>query len=663
MTPPPDRPAPRTAVLSRRRLAQYTAAAAAATALTSRAAAGATPRRAPAAAAKALPELAPLPASTPRRADVAPAEQRLASYLATLPDLANAVEDTDPDTYGYITGGWWRDWPNTFNARVQENVLTLAWFHRHQRPWNPYASSPALLARLDAALGHYLKLQFPDGSWPEYYPLEHSRPTTGFALTFLTSTLRHLEATKALPQTRRRLTTALKRAIDWFLDPSNTMVWGPHIPYTNHLATGLLGTAQFLALHPDRALRRRLDDRIDALVSAGLSPAGYFYEESGTDVSYSLNVMSPDLAALYELTKNKSVRTLQATHLDWLSHNLVREPDGTGWFCNVAPSSRTSTNYLDDAPLEEERSNLNRLWAKHLPAIAAYLPTTTDKDTERRLWAQKDAPVTPLSRGKVSPAALRDADYPDRHPTARTKKEAIARAPYLNSRAYVEHRSDPLGQDYLFVRRPGYYAGSHYGRRATDRVRNGLSFWWHPKAGMVIHSLNNTDDACWTTKIEAGSVDRLEARSTLRFEYLRGKPDEGERIQDPATVTGQDILSVTYTAVGDVIRKQVVHEPQQLRVRVETSEPFTERIPLVLRADDTLTFEGSSDRPQFAATTQTTATGLVIRRGASEISLRWDTPKDIVLTPLPTKYFRDASRRQHALSVSAQTALTYCIGT
>ncbi|MFD4026278.1 hypothetical protein ACFWRV_22630 [Streptomyces sp. NPDC058576] len=660
-TPETAAPAGTSATLSRRRLAQYTAAAFAASTLTARAAAAAPHRGAPAAKPPLAP-LAPLPAGVPARAQVAPEEQRLASYLATLPALANAVEDTDPDAYGYITGGWWRDWPNTFNARVQENVLTMAWFHRHDRKWNPYHRDPALLARLDAALHHYLDLQFDDGSWPEYYALEHSRATTGFALTFLSATLGHLEAARALPATRRRLSRAIERGIRWFLDPGNPEVWTRNLPYTNHIATGLLGAAQYLKLHPDRALRRRLDDRVEAFAQAGLSPAGYFYEETGADVNYSLNVMSPDLAALYELTGNRTVKTFQQTHLDWLGHNLLREPDGAGWFCNVAPSTRTSAHFLDDAPREEERSNLNRLWARHLPAMAAYLPTDEDKRAERAAWRAATEPVAPLGKGKVSPSPVRDADYEDRHPTPAQKKAAIAQAPYLRADTYTEHRSDPLGQDYLFVRRPSYYAGSHWGYRATDRVRNGLSFWWHPRAGTVIHSVNNDDNGCWTTAVEAGPVDRLDARCTLRFEYLQGTPAEGFRVQDPSTVPPTESLSVRYTAVGDVIRKEAVHTPTQLAVHVEVAGPFTERVPLVLHPTDRLTFEGSRVEPVPGQPAETRATALRIRRGDTTVTVSWDRELPVQFVPLATTYFRDKKRRQHALVVAAEGTLDYRIG-
>src|SRR5690349_13170449 len=56
-----------------------------------------------------LDPIAPLPAGEPVRTAFSAAEQRFASYLATLPGIVNDIDTgTNPDTYGHLAGGWSR---------------------------------------------------------------------------------------------------------------------------------------------------------------------------------------------------------------------------------------------------------------------------------------------------------------------------------------------------------------------------------------------------------------------------------------------------------------------------------------------------------------------------------------------------------------------------
>jgi hypothetical protein len=72
-------------------------------------------------------------------------------------------------------------------------------------------------------------------------------------------------------------------------------------------------------------------------------------------------------------------------------------------------------------------------------------------------------------------------------------------------------------QEFLFVRRPGLCLGAFFGTRATSLVHAGLGFLWHPRAGMVVHSLNG-DGGCWSTRLPDG---RLDADGDLTAEYSR----------------------------------------------------------------------------------------------------------------------------------------------
>ena len=179
----------------------------------------------PAQAAGNLPLLRPPPSGAPDRRLFAPLEQRFALYLTILAPMTNDIVDADGPAYGFMGGGWWRNPAQPFNARVQEHVFTLSWYYANPRPWNPYYRDAALLARLDAALQHYLNLQNPDGSWPEYAPGERGKASSGFGLGYLAKTLANLRQAKALPARRAQLEVALGKGIAWYLDPTNTVVW------------------------------------------------------------------------------------------------------------------------------------------------------------------------------------------------------------------------------------------------------------------------------------------------------------------------------------------------------------------------------------------------------------------------------------------------------
>jgi hypothetical protein len=607
-----------------------------------------------------LTEVTPLPPGMPDRNAFAGAEQRLAPYLAVLAPLANGVEDDDETTYGFIRGGFWRSPAEPFNARVQENVFTMSWFHANARSWNPYTGDPALLARLDAAIGHYLDLQKPQGCWPEYSPGELSRPATGFALGFLTTTLVELQRADALPETRNRIVAALRRAADWFLDPANPAVWSNPIPYTNQVAAGLLGVAEALPLLGDPDLADRLNERIDVLARDGMSPVGHFYEQSGNDPGYSHGVMTPDLAALYETTSSPVVKRMQERYYEWLRFNFVREPDGAGWFCNVATSARTSLYFHDDVKEDSYKADVNALWTSSVPISAAFTTAQEDKAALRAEWAASSEPVPYPPPGVVDPQVVRLAGYPERFPGRATKDAAISTMPYLTSTNFAELRAEPGGQEFLFVRRPRYYFGASFGVRPTARVRTGPSFLWHPDAGMVLYSTNASVEGCWGTH-PSDRYSLIDANGDLSARYFRGDPERDHEIA-PGGVRGAAPLGIRYTTPDRRLTKDVEFGPDSLRIRVTALQHSTERLPLVLRSDDRLTLVGQQESEWVPGVDVSgNGTGLRIRRGRAEVIIDWNAELTVRLVPKTQTYFKDGSRRQHMLLLPFGGELEYTL--
>ncbi|MDX6264669.1 MAG: hypothetical protein QOH84_6357 [Kribbellaceae bacterium] len=608
-------------LLNRRTLLAGTAAATVAPALATR----------PAQAAGSLPLLQPLPPGAPVRRLFTPLEQRFASYLAILAPMTNDIVDTDGSTYGFMAGGWWRTPAQPFNARVQEHVFTLSWYYANARHWNPYYRDPALLARLDAALQHYLSLQNPDGSWSEYAPGERGKAPSGFGLGYLAKTLHNLRQAKALPARRAEMEVALGKGVAWFLDPANPVVWDQPFQYTNQAVAGVAGSALTLTLLPDRAMWQRLEERIRYVARWAQSPAGFFYDPRGMDINYNFEVMLPELAELHLLTKNPALVSMTRKFTDWFGYNLLREPDGSGWLTYYAVSDRTATAYYDDVIPDPDRTNLASLFIPSVPELAAFFTTREDRAATRAVWAADPAPVPLLAKQDTSPRIIAHAPYGERLPSRDAKRAAITRIPYLRRDNFTALRRDEVeNQDYLYVRRPGLYLGAFFGTRAGSSVKAGPGFLWHPKAGTIIHS-QQTVTGCWGT-IRAGKAD---SDSNLVAEY-----------------PSKDL--VRYRS-ADVATELIIGRSHVVR-RVTAGSAATEQVPLVLQPGDEVFFSDGTAVPYNESRTAT-ADGLTIRRDRTTITISWTGVRPASLSTSTRTYLRDQRRRIHVLRIPHEGSL------
>jgi hypothetical protein len=575
--------------------------------------------------AAGLPLLDSLPAGLPERRLFALGEQRFAGYLVTLAPMVNDIVDTEP--FGFMAGGWWRTPAQPFNARVQEHVFTLSWFYANRRSWNPYYRDAALLGRLDAALDHYLKLQNPDGSWPEYAPNERGKASSGFGLGYLAKTLANLRQAGSLPSRRTQLEGALRKGVDWYLDPANTVVWDDPFEYTNQAVAGVAGSALTLRLLPDHARWQRLQERIRFVAKWSQSPAGFFYDPRGMDINYNFEVMLPEMAELYLLTRNPLLISMTRKFTDWFGYNLLREPDGSGWLTYYAVSDRTATAYYDDAIPDPDRTILGSHFVPAVPDLAAFFTTREDKAALRQAWADDPSPAPALAKQDTSPRIIAHAPYGETLPARDAKEAAIARIPYVRKDHFTELRRDDVeNQDYLYVRRPGYYLGAFFGTRPGGPVKAGTGFLWHPAAGTVIHA-QQTSTGCWAT-VRNGKAD---AEGNLVAEY----PSE-------------DLIR--YRTTDGSIATELILGPDTVTRRVTASTAATEQIPLVLQPSDEVTFSDGTVVPYNQSPTAT-ADAITIRRGATAITISWSATRTATLSTSSRTYLRDQRRRVHVLRV------------
>ncbi|WP_326554215.1 hypothetical protein [Micromonospora sp. NBC_01813] len=593
-----------------------------------------------------LPTLAPLPPGTPVRRHFRPQEQRFAGYLAILPDMTNDIADdpADPDTYGFMGGGWWRSPNVSYNARVQEHVYTLSWFLASRRLWNPYTGDPALEARLDIALGHYLALQHPDGSWPEYNPDERSKAATGFGMGYLAKALLQLRNAARLPARQQQIEAALRAGMGWFLDPA-TPIWGSGgpVPYANQNAAGLAASAMALTLFSDDLLERQLAERIEYLATNGQSPAGFFYEPTGMDIDYNFEVMLPEIAEIYALSGDRTVLDMARRFTEWFGYNLLREPDGSGWLTWYAMSSRTSRSYYDDIVADPDRTNLGSLFVPEIPDLGAFFTAQEDRAETRREWAHGPGPAPGLAKQATSPRIIAHAEYGEALPSRRAKRQALRQLPYLRSGDFATVRRDTArNQDYLYVRQPAWYFGGFFGTRPSSLVRGGTGFLWHPQAGTVVHA-GQTNQNSWASVLPAGTSD---ANSNLDRTYQIGDRDWDGTEQ---ALLGAPLLVRYQLPDGRILTDLTIAQTAVTRT-VRAVFPVTEQVPLVLHPDDDVHFTDGTP-VTYANDTAATATALIIRRGRVIIRIDWAQPLAATVSATDTTYLRDARRRIHLLRI------------
>jgi hypothetical protein len=594
--------------------------------------------------------LAPIAPTAPDRALFSRAEQRFAPYLATLAGITNDIDTgTDPDTYGWMAGGWSRTPAGPTNARVQEHVFSLSWYYANDRPWNPYAGDPALLARLDAALFHYLRLQHADGSWPEYSGTEHGLAPTGFGLGYLAKTLANLRQADVLPQVRTQIEGALSRGMGWLLDPANP-IWRSPIEYTNQVTAGLAGATIALELTPDPAMSARLHDRMQAMAATGQSPAGFFYDPFGMDVNYNFEVMLPELGEIYQRTGSPIAVDMATKFATWFGYNLLREPDDSGWLTYYAVSARTASSDYDDVVDDTDRQTLGAAFVPAVPALAAFYTSQEGKAAARAAWAAQPGAVPALAKGNTSPRIIAHATYPESLPTEAQKAEGIRQLPYLIATDWAELRRDTVtNQQFLYSRRPGYYLGAFFGTRPSSYVRGGTGFLWTPQGGTFIHA-QQTDTGAWGTVLPGGVPDS--ATNLVPTYRLGGSTWNGDR-----AVPGTRAVTVDYRTPNSAARTTLTLNRWSVVRAVKATTAATEQIPLVLQPTDTVTWS-TGVKAAYNTTSTATATGLTVTRGTSTLRITWGAARPATLSTSTRTYLRDARRRVHPLRIPHQGTLT-----
>lgn len=523
--------------------------------------------------------VAPADFSRIKPADFADDELDLPYHLQHFHKVANAVVEEGADR-GFFNTGLWRGegQKHTYNARIMESHLTLAYFYCTDRAWNPYFRSQAVRERLEAALEYLVNMQNDDGRFSEYGVKEWNLPATAFATKFLGETLRLLKSGPPIdPALHRRVIEADRKAIVVTLTMPSLYDHGRR--YTNQYCNVFAGGMAYIDLYPDEQIRRLVSERFKDAMRDFQSPAGFYYERDSADFGYVFHTTRSDMNMAYHYARGTDlggwIEEMESRWAEWISYNLVRQPDGSGYVINRGVESRQRHAFRD---------YLDTGMAEKVPGSRAFSTSVAELRRQRqearaaleRDWASYNNPSAPAKQGLSPYAFLHRAHYLW-HPSAAQKQEAIERLPYLARSSFAHQRSDSRAKlTCTYVRRAGFYAAFNSGEPKHEQQRLGLGIVWSPSAGAVLQSQTASSDHAWGTRRD-GAEQVYEAGKVTASYEVDGKeiaPQDGARDLPPGR------LVVRYP-LGESGKKEVTFDESGITVEIEHRGRFVEQIPLL----------------------------------------------------------------------------------
>ncbi|WP_160071873.1 hypothetical protein [Pseudoclavibacter sp. 8L] len=573
----------------------------------------------------------------------------MAKYLMTVQGIANDIVDDDDETYGFMAGMRWRpqDERNQHpgNARVMEHVVTLSHVYAFWTKWNKgynesprgYVNDPNLLKRLEAAIRHYCNLQLvaPDdpainGGYPEYKdrPGVPSLAATTFGMVAQADTYYALRSRGVAEASRVKLRVSLVRAANWFMNQSASH-WNTPIYAFNQVAAGLVGVQRTLqVLNPGTLswTQADIDERTAFLCANGQAPAGFLHEPYGADFGYNFTVTMPDLAWLHRETGHSSIVPLVQRYVEFMRHAVIREPD-TGTLSHVpALHVRNVVRNLDRDPADlQDRGALAKHFLEHVPDIALFFPTLEEKNAARKSFKENPSAVTELDPTKIS-TSPRTWMYgllaPDGPPQA-TRAQVEANLPLLTNDRFTKIEDGSKNDQYLFVRRPSYYAVSVFGDWIeTYRSTRQLGTLWNPAMGTVLVGTNDPESPeGWETLGPLSTFSTRQSSSTSQF--FDNRTSAAGQINVAAVRSKTGLFSQRTQSVAGlpdyVTGWGYWDQGLRFTFRTQMAGSCTQRLPLLLKNGDTITFSDGTVFVPGNADLEVQATSFVLARGGKRV--------------------------------------------
>ncbi len=605
-------------------------------------------------------------------------EHSLAYYLGHFHRVANAVREEEPNR-GFIDLHVWRHRPfATYNARIMESILSLAWFYTKDAPWNPYYADEALRLRLEAAMLFWIDIQHEDGAFSEYGAGRWNLPATAFATKFIGEAMVLLEDGPPIDSTiHQKMRDSWRKAIMRTFESW----WEGGRRFTNQYTNAFAGALAYLYLYEDEEMEAKLQERMKAAADEFVSPAGYMYERDGPDWGYYFGTHHSNVQMIWhygrdlELIKpeegkgdaesefsgetptegleNKTVEDVWETfgdiqkeeykhNTEWLTYNAVPQPDRGPFYLNRTVETRTRMQAFKrvETPLAEV-----------VPAVRAF--NVTEEERRQRLkwcrrqleddWGDPPSLETGTHMG-FSPYAFLHRDHITWYPTEAQRQESYEQLPYIANDRFVHQRvDDRRDQVFTYIRRPGYYVAFNAPTFTSPR---GIGLAWHPVYGALLQSQQDYDFAWGAVCLEEDSL--LESGPIDPDFLLDGEsvqPQVGKRdLPD-----GEFVISY---AMQDGERRLQFND-EDLHVSVNGfSSSFAEQIPLLLGEEDELDVSEDNRIVQLN------------RGGENILTIEFDGAEDITLHEGEGIGVRGISERELrvvAVSAKASESLNYSL--
>jgi hypothetical protein len=579
-------------------------------------------------------------------------------FLRHFAQVANAVVETGTDR-GFLNIKVNREPADnqTYNARIMEMQMALAYFYTADRPWNPYRGNATVKVRLEAMLDRWARIQNQpgsadgnfDGLFAEYSATNWSLAPTSFgaraaaeALDLIIDSGQPFDA--AILENAR---VCLRRALMAVFTRSDMRSAARE--YSNQF-TGIYQAALlYLENWPDVELDAIFVAAVNDSAAQDQSPAGFWYEQGGPDFGYS-GVHETSMRMALTRFRNRSNLMPQLIDDDknwneWLAANHVPQPglSTRTFLANAGINTRTSQ--ASQTPRSRPWSEFvepSRIFAFTDSEFAASVVTRRSQVAAQfGTWGALSVP----NAYSYIPTFVHDARMPldTWHPTAAQRSTAHATLPCLSTTSSNRQFHDPRPTTYTMAKRPDYYAAVTTGNIRISRQVYGLGLLWNPAFGIGLQSQAATlsgNNWVYGTK-RSGMVSTYET-SNLSTTITAGgtavTPANGVRNLPEGDV------AITYALTG-YGTKTITLGSGSVSVSITHSGAFSELLPLA-HADDAVVTTGSSQ--------------LVLQRpNGSSLLLEITSPGATISTGSTTSLTTGIVRRP--VTISASESLSYRI--
>ena len=384
---------------------------------------------------------------------------------------------------------------------------------------------------------------------------------------------------------------------------TNQGMWNHGKNYSNQYGLVWSAAMCYLEYHPDDTEMIEAFDAKWARSGEFISPAGFYYEDSGLDMPYNLGVHTQNIAAEYHYMRGTKYEADLIKHqtqfFDWLSYNFLVEPDGSYIMVNSAASKRSVPSsvvvWRKDFPISE-KIPLARAFVRSKEDVEDEIQRNKDDMTKNGAWPVLPE-MTTTGGSQYNPYSIYNRILYQYFPTDEERREAIEMLPYNAKDYFTQHRAD-RELAFTFVRRPEYYAIFNAGPKTVNSQAFGLGAIWSPEGGTFLLNVGEAKDTkegnyplaynyAWGTKPFKTPLSqnyyRVYENGTVVPEYTVN----GERFVASKAIDDlpEGDVTMTYT-IGDSGKKKVAFTDDGVNVDVTYEGKFQECFPIMLRKED-----------------------------------------------------------------------------